>query len=354
MSGLTNMMSGRKQTHRQLLATVSAAALLGFMAVNGACAADADKPVIWLDASGQLDQLSDKQSNWVPDFMSGPNIGPLSGMFQDLQRTPRYGYDGTASLSFRPGDDGWVLSGSIRMGRARQLGGASKLAHIRRQIWSTEYPSHYGVLSHETESHLFVDFSVGKDVGLGIAGTESTISAGVRFANLRSRSDVQISSNFPPSLYGSSTNRPDTRIKREFRGWGPKIAWDGSAAVAGALEDGQLGINWGLNAALLFGRQTTKQKIDAFYRQHYVNWASYSYVTHTQNLHSQNERRKNVTVPALGGYLAASYRVSNAKISLGYRADWYFNALDGGVTASQKVNRGFFGPYASISIGIGD
>lgn len=339
---------------RRLLATVSAVALLGFANAGGALANEPGKPVIELEISGQLDQLADKQTRWIPDFMSGPNTGPLSGMFQDVQKMPRFGYDGDAGISFRPGDDGWVFSASVRMGRARQPGSASKLAHIRRQIWIPGYPSHYGVLSHETESHLFVDFSVGKDVGLGIADAQSTVSVGVRFANMRSRSDVQISSNFAPSFYGSATNDPDTRIKRKFHGWGPRVAWDGSAPLAGTLEDGQLGVDWGLNAALLFGRQTDKQKTDGFYRQHYVNWASYSYVTHTQTVHSTNLRRKSVIVPALGAYLAASYRFTNAKVSLGYRADWYFDALDGGVAASQKVDRGFYGPYAGVTISIGD
>jgi hypothetical protein len=339
---------------RDLLATVSVAALLGFGTANSALADETGKPVIELEISGQLDQLADNQTRWVPDFMSGPNTGPLSGMFQDVQKTPRFGYDGDVGISFRPGDDGWFFDASIRLGRARQPGSASKLAHIQRQFWGMQYPSHYGVLSHETESHLFVDFAVGKDVGLGIAGAESTISAGVRFANMRSRSDVQISSNFPPTLYASATNEPDTVIRREFHGWGPKIAWDGSAPIAGSQQAGQLGIDWGLNAALLFGRQTTKQKTDGFYRQFYYDWTHHRYVLNTQTVHSTNLRRKSVTVPALGAYLAASYRLPNAKISLGYRADWYFNALDGGVAASQKVDRGFFGPYASVSIGIGD
>ncbi len=45
---------------------------------------------------------------------------------------------------------------------------------------------------------------------------------------------------------------------------------------------------------------------------------------------------------------------SDAKISFGYKADFFFGAIDGGIDARKNENRAFFGPYASISIGIGD
>jgi hypothetical protein len=342
MSRLSNMTNSHKQVQRRLFATASAAALLGFMIISGARAADADKPIVWFDVSGQLDQLSDSQQRWAPDFLSGPNTGPLSGMFQDIQKTPRFGYDANASLSVFPGDAGWIFSASVRIGRARQPGRGLKQDHILPTRWGNQYASQYGSTSHETESHLFLDFAVGKDVGLGIAGAESIVSAGVKFANLHSRSDVQISSGFP-SVHGSAINRADTRISRNFRGWGPKLSWDASAPIAGTPDDGQLGIDWGLNVSLLFGRQSAKQKLGAFYLQSFHK---------TQTTHSTNLRRKTVTVPALGAYVAASYNLPNAKLSLGYRADWYFNALDGGVAAADKVNRGFYGPYASISVGV--
>jgi hypothetical protein len=49
-----------------------------------------------------------------------------------------------------------------------------------------------------------------------------------------------------------------------------------------------------------------------------------------------------------------SWRTSNAKVSLGYRADMFFGAIDGGIDTRKNENRGFYGPFASISIGLGD
>ena len=349
MSRSTNTMNSYTQIHRQLLATVSVAALIGLGTASEAVASDSGKPVIELELAGQFDQLADKQTRWVPDYFAR-HVGPMAGMFQGAQKTPRYGFDADAGLAFRPGDEGWVLAASIRLGRARQPGSGSKSDHILPYPVYVQNPSNYGALSHQNESHLFVDFSVGKDVGLGIAGSESTFSAGVRIANMRSRSDVHITSNFPISFHGSATNDPDSRIVRKFQGAGPFVAWKASAPIAGQPDSGELGIDWGLNGGLLFGRQTLSQTVDAYYR--YGKRVHYAHPSVHRTAQSSRWRQRKATVPEAGAYAALYYRFPNAKVSLGYRADWYFNALDGGLASAQQVDRGFFGPFASISIGV--
>lgn len=54
-----------------------------------------------------------------------------------------------------------------------------------------------------------------------------------------------------------------------------------------------------------------------------------------------------VTVPNLGGFAGISYCYANAKISLGYRADFFFGAID--KRHSETLNIG--GPFATISFG---
>ncbi len=46
--------------------------------------------------------------------------------------------------------------------------------------------------------------------------------------------------------------------ERSFKGVGPSLSWEGSAALAGNKEDGELALDWGMNGALLFGRQQAK------------------------------------------------------------------------------------------------
>ena len=64
-------------------------------------------------------------------------------------------------------------------------------------------------------------------------------------------------------------------------------------------------------------------------------------------------RSRFVTVPNLGGFAGLTFRVENFKMSAGYRADFFFGAMDGGIDTTQKENCGFFGPFASVSIGLG-
>jgi hypothetical protein len=65
-------------------------------------------------------------------------------------------------------------------------------------------------------------------------------------------------------------------------------------------------------------------------------------------------RSRNVTVPNVGGSIGLSWKLQNFKMSFGYRADFFFNAIDGGIDARKSENRAFYGPYASISVGLGN
>jgi hypothetical protein len=64
-------------------------------------------------------------------------------------------------------------------------------------------------------------------------------------------------------------------------------------------------------------------------------------------------RSRRKVVPNLGGYIGASARYNNAKVSFGYRADTFFGAIDGGQETAKDYNRGFYGPYMNVSIGLG-
>jgi hypothetical protein len=64
-------------------------------------------------------------------------------------------------------------------------------------------------------------------------------------------------------------------------------------------------------------------------------------------------RSRSVVVPNVGGFLGFSLKFPNAKASLGYRADFFFHALDTGIDARQTGTVGFQGPFATISIGLG-
>jgi hypothetical protein len=72
----------------------------------------------------------------------------------------------------------------------------------------------------------------------------------------------------------------------------------------------------------------------------------------TRNSNDRKERHR-VTVPNLGGFAALSYRFTNAKLSVGYRGDFFFGAMDRGLDTHKSVTTGFHGPFATISVGLG-
>jgi hypothetical protein len=119
------------------------------------------------------------------------------------------------------------------------------------------------------------------------------------------------------------------------------------------LERGQLALDWGVNASVLFGRQKAHihhQTTGRAYKGSFLG--SGPPVSHYTNAASPN-RSRSVVVPNVGALAGLSFNFPNAKVSLGYRADFFFNAMDMGIDTRNTSNVVFHGPFASISVGLG-
>ena len=269
-----------------------------------------------------------------------------------------------------------VSSAAIKFGKAKR---GPRFAHDQTDkthydVTHSKYvPTTYAFTdmhAGEETKHLILDFDAGKDVGLGLFGGHgsSTLKLGVRMAQFREKADGMMTAqtNVPSkyAIYTGTFLNAFMHAERSFTGIGPSIAWNGSVPIAGSLQDG-LALDWGANAALLFGRQKTKVRththkseiVGATYKSYVSSLGTiYTGVFATISDHPHTFiRKKRVTVPNLGGFAGLSYRLGGeAKISMGYKADFFFGAIDGGIAAAKKENRGFYGPFASISIGIGD
>jgi iron complex outermembrane receptor protein len=117
------------------------------------------------------------------------------------------------------------------------------------------------------EEHLLVDFSVGKEVGLGALGEgKSSLNAGLRYAEFKSSisGDVRgVPDMVVPEgwgIYNTTFHQyADTfNATREFKGAGPTISWDASEPLWGSDENGHINVDWTATAGVLFGRQNTK------------------------------------------------------------------------------------------------
>src|SRR6185437_3965517 len=172
--------------------------------------------------------------------------------------------------------------------------------------------------AHASEQHKVLDFTLGRDIGIGSAG-KSTIGAGVRFAQFNMRANAELNTDpfyvfsNPLNPFGGGVKYHEvfdgtTHEKRSFHGIGPELTWDALQPVWGSEADGELTVDWGVNAAMLFGRQSAaiKQRI-------YGDKCSAGTLGTCGNVISSPppvdiKRSRNVTVPNLGGYAALSVR----------------------------------------------
>lgn len=424
MSELMNLSSRPGNLRWRLLITVSALALVGTrFHLLEAEAQEADRPTVWIELGGQFERSSGQSDPFVPAF-----VAPIPGTFfspTDNQRPPLYSFGGEGSITFEPRGSDWVVSASLLFGRSnrsrnlhQQTPNTLVTAHIPSlasfglptDALGTKYPDKHVKFEDEkiqqSETHAVMDFQVGKEVGIGMFGHDgsSVLGAGVRFAEFTSKTNVQLHAE--PDVHYPSTpihsiaafaafryasidfhdEAASLMAQRSFQGIGPSLTWNASVPVLGGGDRGEIALDWGANASVLFGRQKMKgQHETAVLGYHFSSWKThdgsrngvfqgrfinvplfnqnggnaYAHYTGsasaTAHYHkSRNiDRTRTVTVPNLGAVAAVSFRYANAKVRFGYRADFFFGAIDGGIDTRKSETLGFYGPFATISIGLG-
>ncbi len=209
-------------------------------------------------------------------------------------------------------------------------------------------------------------------LGLFSARDSSTLSFGVRFAQFSMRKKGGI--NGVPDFHQYGTNVKygvglthhnyfsSFAVDRSFHGIGPSIAWDSSHMLLGNPEQAAFSFDWGVNAAVLFGRQKVRGATSKT-GEHYRTYRHINYIqginigttgiASSYHHHTPIDRSRSVVIANLGGFAGMSLNFPNAKVSLGYRADFFFGAMDGGLDTRKTYDRNFYGPYATISIGLG-
>jgi iron complex outermembrane recepter protein len=388
MSELLSARNRETEYRWQLLTTVSALALLAAVfATNEAKATDqdADRPTIWIELGGQLGHVSGQGDNFPVGFLTAnPNSPVLQGTTPLQAQNPLpFSFAEEGKISFQPESSDWLFSAAVNIGRS------SNFKHVDHQTNGIHYFKYKSGLTtpyndnirgtddfadtrvHHRENHAILDFSVGKDVGLGIFGRSgsSIINLGVRFAqftseatfDVRARPDLQVHNVTLgvirlPLLY-FHTYHATGDASRSFHGIGPSLSWNGSTPFAGTPQHGEVTFDWGANAALLFGRQraNVKHHESGHYKSPFcaLGGGYCHYATPTYQNSGGHDTDHSVIVPNVGGFASASYRIENFKVSLGYRADFFFGAIDGGIDVAKKENRDFYGPFATISVGVG-
>jgi hypothetical protein len=395
MSELIQQSRSAATVRWKLLTGTSVLVLAAYTAASGVAAAqDQDHSTVWIELGGQMSKLGANSESYTPDFASiRPSNFSSSGKFE---KSPLYSIEEVGKLSLKPGSSDWVLSAAVRYGRSSvhrnvheqspfappqtyALRSSSTYRPVRTPLAARFAETNVG----NNEQHLIADFQAGKDVGLGLFGKHSSsqVSLGVRFAQFTEKANVALKSDpdwhFQPKdifFYSSyyvhvlpqsfHSNAGSFHTDRSFRGIGPSLSWNASAPIAGNVQEAELSIDWGVNASVLFGRQKSRTQHSETVR---YSDGGYGYllngfyglprlgtlVTVYHHTGPSRTRSHSAVVPNIGSFAALSFKYDAAKVSFGYRADFFFGAMDGGVDARETYDRNFRGPYASISIGLG-
>jgi len=407
MSELITTNNRQTNIRLRLLATASAVVLAACVATGEKVQA-ADRPTVWIEGGLHLDNitgsnetfvppLDDLTVNGFPDTPTGANfLGQGSGgfpSFTDVENVLGRSVGAEGSLSFQPAGSDWVFNISASYGRTHSKRHILEREHIVGEpgyatgihpggfgqfLVTPSYNNYVDQGADNTEAHTIVDFKVGKDVGLGLFGhsTESVFSFGARYVQMNMTSNghsyaqpgerfyrIKSATLGKYSVVGQHQNSQSLlRRYSDLHAMGPSLSWSNTTGLWGDVADGQIAVDWGANAAVLFGRQKTKVSRDTTVHK------SQDQVVHNilfgttqvaltpisaSGASSHRTETHRVTVPNLGGFAALSYRFPRAKLSVGYRADFFFGAMDRGLDTHQSVTTGYHSPFATISIGLG-
>src|SRR6185437_5977970 len=200
MSELVTKRTVSADIRLQLLGTVSALTLLVAVSTQ-ADAEETNRPTVWIELGGQLESMDAGQKQFAPPFIvATPRPAPETVSPLSVGHAPRRSFGGEGQISFKPEDTNWIFSAAVRFGRSnshKHLHQQSYPTHpIRPPITPSAATNFQYALPfsdanrHNSESHTVLDFQVGKDVGLGMFGRNSSsiFSLGVRFAHFVSKS----------------------------------------------------------------------------------------------------------------------------------------------------------------------
>lgn len=374
MSELINTRNMQADFRWQLLSGVSVLALCTTMcASDPAIAETADRPTVWVELGGQLERVQSAQDAFTPPFsirnMDAPfNVMPPSA----LQRPPRQAFGGEGKISLEPQGSDWSFSAAVRYGRSNSDRHTHQQTNenVSRYFTTFRYTvpvAHFNDTdaSHH-ESHTILDFMAGKDVGLGALGRggKSVISFGMRYAQFHTKSTAVLRST-PDFYYAPNAKYNDRNhhhsyyarsdLSHTFSGVGPSLSFAGSSRLLGSGEVGEMVFDWGANASVLFGRQKTvgthKTGGNYFHGLGPSHLGARPFSTYHQSI--DVARARSVVVPNVGGFAGLSVHRESAKVSFGYRADFFLGAMDRGIDVRKTQSVGFYGPFATISIGLG-
>ncbi len=167
----------------------------------------------------------------------------------------------------------------------------------------------------------------------------------MRFAQFSAKSSTHISARPYAFLYYSEflyfhQYGLTGHQSRSFKGIGPSLSWNASTALAGNKERGELTLDWGIEGAMLFGRQKAKtdHATHAYQLTHPGFWRRLlTAALYPGRSYNAPLRSRNVIVPDVSGFIGLSAKLPHSKITIGYKGDIWFGAVDRGIDCAQDI-----------------
>jgi hypothetical protein len=273
------------------------------------------------------------------------NFGGLPGTTN--LGTPGWGDEGALGFDARLGGTPWHVSADVRYGQASTASrGFARSTTLAIPSGTPGVPTGVGSRlvgataqgsARDLEQHALADFSVGRDIGLGLG--QSQIKAGLRIAEIFSKTNG--TANFAvPNFYsvpggvflGAQGASVNVQQQSRFAGGGPRAALEGSVPIGGGFAIDYLG-----GVAVLFGARSFNVSTSALGPAFGFANMGVSDTTRVFNLEGQ---------------AGLSYWFSpNMKLSASYRFDGYWGALKTLSSAGNVVNtdRSYSGPMLRLT-----
>jgi len=327
---MSELIAARQHGNYRHLLLSGASALAMLVAVTTQAAAD-DQDHFSIELGGQYGFEAGGSTQWFGLVPPSGGEGFFTGVGTDEFRNgPKHSWNIDGAAKFQPAGTDLIFKVGVQYGRTQRESKGFAFTYYTSTDGGDVY--YINGVSRHKEEHVKVDFQVGKDFGLGMFGNNggtSIFSVGIRYAQFSARTDI----NFATSKYEASiTNTGSGIVTRRFSGVGPMISWEASAPIS---DDG-FALDWGAEAAVLFGRQKSYFAIN--YYGGTIGGA----------------RHRNQTVPEVGGFMGLSWTCPDApaKFTLGYKVDALFNVYDGGFFAPANVDRVTHGPFVKVGINV--
>ncbi len=247
---------------------------------------------------------------------------------------PKYGFMFSGEIGYQFAESPYSIALRVGHGASKKRRKSSSSFSFYATYLGT-YVSSGSTMSASTKERLtFIDFEVGRDIGVGDSDARFRLFAGLRFARYKGKDKMGGTSFFRSSGFYSYSQFTG-QASRKFTGIGPRVGFNSLTPISESLA-----LRLDAAGALLFGKRKTSAVVNGYYYSSFGGGAFSTVIS---------RRSKSTVVPNLSAFAGLAwtpYTMPNMHVSVGYAVDAYFGITE--TYAGSKADRIIHGPRLSI------